>query len=197
MRYGADHKKRTRQRVLAAAASAIRARGPHKVTVAGVMSEAGLTHGGFYEHFDSKEDLVAETIRQMFAGALARLESFVTDASPQQALHGYVTWYLSPAHRDATNQGCPLAALAGDLTRLPPAARECAAEGHERVLSRLGEVLGSAGYPDPASLALSVMAELLGGLASARALAEGPRSDRALEVSRTHLLERLGLDRAA
>ena len=197
MRYGADHKKRTRQRVLTAAASAIRAHGPHKVTVAGVMSEAGLTHGGFYEHFDSKDDLVAETIREMLAGALARLEGFATDAPPQQALRGYITWYLSPTHRDATKPGCPLAALSGDLTRLPPAARECAAEGHERVLSRLGEVLGAAGYHDPESLALSVMAELLGGLASARALGEGPRSDTALDVTRTHLLERLGLHRAA
>jgi TetR/AcrR family transcriptional repressor of nem operon len=197
VRYGPEHKRRTRQRVLTAAASAIRAHGPHKVTVAGVMSAAGLTHGGFYEHFDSKDDLVAETIREMFAGALARLESFVTDAAPQQALRGYVTWYLSRAHRDATNMGCPLAALSGDLTRLPPVARERAAEGHGRVLSRLGEVLQGAGHPDPEPLALTVMAEMLGGLASARALGEGARSDAALEASRAHLLGRLGLDGAA
>ncbi|HUF76050.1 MAG TPA: TetR/AcrR family transcriptional regulator, partial [Longimicrobiales bacterium] len=80
--------------MLTAAAAAIRARGPHRVTVAGVMSDAGLTHGGFYEHFASKDDLIAETIREMFAAALARMESFMTDATPQQALRGYVTWYL-------------------------------------------------------------------------------------------------------
>jgi TetR/AcrR family transcriptional repressor of nem operon len=195
VRYGPEHKKRTRQRVLTAAASAIRAHGPHKVTVAGVMSDAGLTHGGFYEHFDSKDDLVAETIREMFAGALARLESFVNDAAPQQALRGYITWYLSPEHRDARHMGCPLAALAGDLTRLGQLARQRATEGHGRVLSRLGDVLEGAGHADPETLALSVMAEMLGALASARALGEGPRSDAALEASRAHLLRRLGLDR--
>jgi TetR/AcrR family transcriptional regulator, transcriptional repressor for nem operon len=197
VRYGQEHKKRTRQRVLAAAASAIRAQGPHKVTVAGIMASAGLTHGGFYEHFDSKDDLVAETIREMFAGALSRLESFVTDAAPQQALHGYITWYLSPEHRDARQRGCPLAALSGDLTRLPAAARERAADGHGRVLARLAEVLGDAGHPEPGPLAMTVMAEMLGGLASARALGDGPSSDAALEASRAHLLGRLGLDRAA
>lgn len=193
MRYRPEHKKRTRERVLAAAATAIRAHGPHKVTVAGVMSDAGLTHGGFYEHFRSKDDLVAEAIGAMFAGALARLESFMTDATPQQTLQGYITWYLSPEHRDARQKGCPLAALSGDLTRLGRTARERAAEGHARVLDRLAEVLAAAGLPDPRTLALSVMAEMLGALASARALDVGPRSDAALEASRAHLLARLGL----
>jgi TetR/AcrR family transcriptional regulator, transcriptional repressor for nem operon len=180
--------------VLAAAAAAIRARGPHKVTVAGVMSDAGLTHGGFYEHFASKDDLVAEAIREMFRGALARLESYVTDARPQQALRGYVTWYLSAEHRDARQRGCPLAALSGDFARLPAAARARAAEGHARVLERLGSVLQAAGHETPEPLAMSVMAEMLGALASARALGSDSRSDAALEASRTHLLARLGLD---
>lgn len=193
MRYRPEHKKRTRERVLAAAASAIRAHGPHKVTVAAVMSDAGLTHGGFYEHFESKDDLVAHAIGEMFAGALARLESFMTDATPQQTLRGYVTWYLSPEHRDARQKGCPLAALAGDLTRLSATARERAAEGHGRMLDRLAEVLEAAGLRDPERLALSVMAEMLGALSSARALGASPRSDAALEASRAHLLARLGL----
>lgn len=183
--------------MLAAAASAIRTLGPHKVTVAGVMSGAGLTHGGFYEHFDSKDDLIAEAIRAMFAGALARLEAFVTDASPQQTLRGYITWYLSPDHRDARQKGCPLAALAADLTRLGATAREQAAEGHARVIDRFAGVLEAAGHPEPLPLALSVMAEMLGALSSARALGEGPRSDAALAASRDHLLARLGLGAAA
>jgi TetR/AcrR family transcriptional repressor of nem operon len=161
------------------------------------MSDAGLTHGGFYEHFESKDDLVAETIGEMFAGALGRLESFTTDATPQQTLRGYVTWYLSMEHRDARQRGCPLAALSGDLTRLSPAARQRAAEGHGRVLDRLAEVLQAAGHAEPRPLAMSVMAEMLGALGSARALGEGPGSDAALEASRRHLLTRLGLDRAA
>ena len=183
--------------MLAAAAAAIRTHGPHRLTVAGVMSDAGLTHGGFYEHFASKDDLVAETIREMFAGALARLESYMTDATPQQTLRGYVTWYLSPEHRDARQRGCPLAALSGDFARLAPAARAAAAEGHARVLARLAGVLEAAGHEAPEPLAMSVMAELLGALASARALGADARSDAALEASRAHLLARLRLAGAA
>lgn len=193
VRYRPDHKKRTRERVLAAAAAAIRARGPHKVTVAGVMSDAGLTHGGFYDHFASKDELVAEAIGQMFSGALARLESFMTDATPQQALHRYITWYLSPEHRDVRQRGCPLAALSGDLGRLQPLARSRAAEGHGRVVARLAELLEANGNSGGELLAMSVMAEMLGGLASARAFANDPRSDAALAASRAHLLARLGV----
>jgi TetR/AcrR family transcriptional repressor of nem operon len=197
MRYGPDHKQRTRRRVLSVAASAMRAQGPHRLTVAGVMAGAGLTHGGFYEHFASKDDLVAETISEMFAGALARLESFVGPDGPREALRGYVTWYLSTEHRDARQQGCPLAALSGDLRRLAPLARACAAEGHARVLGRLAKLLEAAGRPDPESLAYSVLAEMLGGLASARALGSDRRSDAALVASRAHLLDRLGLGASA
>jgi len=197
VRYRPDHKKRTRERVLTAAAAAIRAQGPHKVTVAGVMSDAGLTHGGFYDHFASKDELVAETIAQMFAGALARLEGFMTDTTPQQALRGYITWYLSAAHRDDRRRGCPLAALSADLTRLPALAASRAADGHGRVVARLGELLRAAGLPGGEVLAMSVMAELLGGLASARAFGVDARSDAALAASRAHLFARLGLDRAA
>ncbi|HUF75127.1 MAG TPA: hypothetical protein VMM35_02565, partial [Longimicrobiales bacterium] len=116
---------------------------------------------------------------------------------PQQALRGYVTWYLSPAHRDARRQGCPLAALSGDVARLAPAARARAAEGHARVVDRLEDVLRAAGHAGGEPLAMSVMAELVGALASARALEAGARSDAALEASRAHLLARLGLDRVA
>ena len=73
MRYDAEHKSKTRQRVLKEAAKAIRAEGPHQISVASVMAEAGLTHGGFYAHFASKDDLVAAAIDQMFAEGVSRI----------------------------------------------------------------------------------------------------------------------------
>ena len=66
MRYDAEHKQRTRERVLKEAAKAIRRDGPHKVSVAAVMAKAGLTHGGFYAHFGSRDELIAEGVAQMF-----------------------------------------------------------------------------------------------------------------------------------
>ncbi|MEI9890155.1 MAG: TetR/AcrR family transcriptional regulator [Caulobacteraceae bacterium] len=76
MRYDAEHKRQTREKVLDAAAEAIRLEGPHKVGVAGVMARAGLTHGGFYAHFESKDDLVAHAITHMFdKSALRRIDA--------------------------------------------------------------------------------------------------------------------------
>ncbi len=72
MRYDSDHKQKTRDRVLKEAANAIRAEGPHRIAVAGVMAKAGLTHGGFYAHFTSKDELVAAAIDTMFGEAQSR-----------------------------------------------------------------------------------------------------------------------------
>src|SRR3954466_6221608 len=101
MRYSADHKLKTRQRVLTEAARAIREDGPHQVGVAAVMAKAGLTQGGFYAHFASKDDLVAAAIGHMFEEALQRWGAETTGRSGADALNAYLDFYLSPAHRDA------------------------------------------------------------------------------------------------
>src|SRR5260221_7440288 len=124
MRYDADHKARTRARVLREAAKAIRAEGPHRIGVAGVMAKAGLTHGGFYAHFSSKEDLVATALAQMFDEALATFETLTAKETPDAALRAYVDFYLSRWHRDALDAGCPLPSLSADLPRLGVPARE-------------------------------------------------------------------------
>ena len=118
MRYGPEHKKETRARVLRQAARAIRAEGPHRIGIAEVMARAGLTHGGFYAHFASKDDLVAAAIAQMFEEALALLEGVTAAQPPKEALRAYIDLYLSPKHRDAKEAGCPMAVLSADLPRL-------------------------------------------------------------------------------
>src|SRR5215468_10383146 len=111
MRYDENHKERTRARVLAQAAAAIRSKGIKRVGVAEIMAGAGLTHGGFYAHFASKDDLVAAAIPQMFDEAMAAFEHQTAGKAPSAALAAYVDSYLSPRHRDAQATGCPLAAL--------------------------------------------------------------------------------------
>ena len=90
MRYDTDHKARTRERILDEAASAIRAAGPQGVSVGGLMKKAGLTHGGFYAHFGSKDDLVAEAIGHMFGGPYANFAALtdlcVTSSSRTERL---------------------------------------------------------------------------------------------------------------
>src|SRR5690349_10582978 len=102
MRYDAEHKQKTREKVLEAAAEAIRAEGPHRLGVAGVMAKAGLTHGGFYAHFQSKEDLVAQTIEHMFARSRFKRIDRDETLGPADKLLAFIDYYLSTAHRDST-----------------------------------------------------------------------------------------------
>jgi TetR/AcrR family transcriptional regulator, transcriptional repressor for nem operon len=193
MRYGPEHKQKTRERVLAAAARAIRAEGPHRVGVAGVMSKAGLTHGGFYAHFASKDALIAAAIEQMFEAARARWARETRDRSPAEGLAAYLDFYLSPAHRDARGTGCPMPALAGDLPRLTGASRAAFGAGTRALVGLLAGHLAALGHEDPEVLASSVLAELVGALSLARGEPDRERSDALLAASRRMVRERVGL----
>ncbi len=213
MRYDGDHKQKTRARVLTEAAKAIRVDGPHRIAVADVMAKAGLTHGGFYAHFDSKDDLVAAAINTMFGEAKDRLNRETVDretvdgeaggreigdsggpSSLQQRLTRYIDFYLSAGHRDARTTGCPLPALAADLPRLAPAARERYGEGLAALTALMADALGALGRAEPQALAGSVLAEMVGALSLARAVADPEQSDFILNVSRAALKQRLGLE---
>jgi TetR/AcrR family transcriptional repressor of nem operon len=193
MRYDSEHKERTRERILDEAAAAIRADGPHRIGVAGVMKKAGLTHGGFYAHFGSKDELVAEAIARMFGGPYSHFQARTEGLAPAEGLASYVDFYLSSRHRDAPERGCPLPALSGDLARMPPAARERFAEGAEGLRRSVAGLLAAMGRDDADALAASAIAEMVGAMALARAVGDRARSDEILRASRTALKERLGL----
>jgi TetR/AcrR family transcriptional repressor of nem operon len=193
MRYDAEHKGETRTRVLKAAARAIRADGPHRVGVAGVMAEAGLTHGGFYAHFASKDDLVAAAIGRMFEESRLRLAHETEGRGPREALARYIDFYLSTEHRDARGAGCPLPYLSADAPRLDPASRARFAGGVAGLTDHLAAMLGEVGLADPRGAAGSLLSELVGALALARADPEPARSDVILASSRAALKARLGL----
>jgi len=195
MRYDAEHKQKTREKVLKAAAKAIRADGPHRVGVADVMAKAGLTHGGFYAHFASKDDLIAAAIGQMFEESGARVARETGDKEPREALVSYIDFYLSPAHRDTRRSGCPVAALASDLPRLSEDTREAFAEGVRRITRRLAKLIGASGLAHANELASSALSELLGALSLARLEPDAKRSDAILEDSRNALKKRLGLEK--
>lgn len=193
MRYDGEHKTATRARVLKEAAREIRAKGPAGVAVGGVMARAGLTHGGFYAHFASKEDLIAEAIGAMFEDARARFDRGLAERDPAAALSSYVDFYLSAAHRDAREHGCPLAALASDLPRLGTISRERFGNGVATLTDWLADTLDRHGVIASQATASAMLAQLVGALALARSVSDPVQSDAILSAAKMDLKDRLKL----
>lgn len=193
MRYDADQKARTRKQILTEAAAAIRTKGPERMAVAEVMSKLGLTHGGFYAHFASKDDLIAQAITAMFDQGSAHFLRLTEGLEPKSGLQAYIDWYLSAAHRDAPGGGCPLAAISGDLPRLAAAARLRYSEGAERLAAGIATMLKTMNNRNADQLALSAVSEMAGAMTLARAVADPSRSNQILRNSREMLKKRLNL----
>jgi TetR/AcrR family transcriptional repressor of nem operon len=197
MRYDSEHKQQTRTRVLDAAANAIRIAGPDRIGVAGVMAEAGLTHGGFYAHFASKDELVTAAIAHMFEQAAERLRLQTEGRGPGEGIASYIDFYLSRKHRDARGFGCPMAALTSDLPRLNHEARLIYSAGARRLGDVLASKLIELGHEDADAQARSVVAEMIGALSLSRVETDAKRSDAILAASKRSLKRRLGLESQA
>ncbi|WP_158881872.1 TetR/AcrR family transcriptional regulator [Rhodanobacter sp. L36] len=194
MRYDTEHKQKTREKVVHAAARAIRIDGPERIGVAAVMAEAGLTHGGFYAHFASKDELVSAAIEHMFEQSRARVVHETEGRGPVEGLIAYIDFYLSKKHRDARGAGCPMAALSSDLPRLSESSREQFAAGARRLTVTLGEKLAALDHVDAEAAARSMVAELVGALSLSRVETDAKRSDAILSASRHQLKQRFHLE---
>jgi TetR/AcrR family transcriptional repressor of nem operon len=193
VRYSQAHKERTRLRVLGEAAAAIRAKGVERVSVAAVMSAAGLTHGGFYAHFESKDDLVAQAITHMFDGAYNdRFLNLTEGREPAAALASYVDSYLSLSHRLEPASGCPIPILSGDLPNLSDFARERFTDGVERVVAALAKLAKKVGTKDADAIAWSAIAEMAGAVALSRTVSDD-RAEAILANSRASVKARFGV----
>lgn len=193
MRYPPEHKQHTRERVLRSAARALRRQGPEKIAVAEVMREAGLTHGGFYAHFDSKEDLLARTIASMFDEVLANFERGTAGKPAREALRGYVNRYLSLAHCETRDSGCPIAALATDVPRMSAEARRAFEAGSSRLAGAIAGKLQELQVPHAGAAATSLLAELVGALVLARCASDPATAELLLEASRSQVSKRFAL----
>lgn len=193
MRYESEHKPKIRERIVKEAAKAIRAKGPLQVSVAGVMSKAGLTHGGFYAHFASKEALIEAAIEQMFNQVMTRWDKNNQGLTAPQQLAGYIDFYLSPWHRDNRAQGCPVSALASETPRMSLPCQAEFARGIGRIRGMIIRQLTEMGVDDPQTAAVSVSSELMGSLSLARCEPDRQISDALLENARQTLKRRLDL----
>ena len=195
MRYDDNHKERTRARVLAEAAAAIRSKGVERVGVAEIMAGAGLTHGGFYAHFKSKDDLVAQAITHMFDAAYARFLALTEGRKPADALSSYIDAYLAPSHCLDRAHGCPIAALSDDLPNMPELARARFTDGTERLVAGFAKLVKMLGAKNADAVAWSATAEMAGALALSRAVFDRDTSKHILRNSRAMVRSRIGLDR--
>lgn len=177
MRVSREQVAENRQRILAAASRLFRERGFAEVSVAEVMQAAGLTHGGFYGYFSSKEELIAEAL----AYALAATAPRATD------LEGFAAEYLTPAHRDDRAGGCAVAGLGGEAARQPAAARAAMTEGLRRRIERLSP--GAPGTDDAARrrAAIGSWAAMVGAVVLARLSDDPALSDEVLDATRAWL----------
>jgi TetR/AcrR family transcriptional repressor of nem operon len=192
MRYSERHKEQTQLRVLDEAAAAIRTKGAERVSVAEVMAAAGLTHGGFYAHFDSKDEMIAQAITHMFDVMHGRFLSMTEGREPAAAVARYVDFYLSPSHRRERASGCPVATLSGDLPNLSDRARERFTDGTERWAAALAKLAKKLGAKDAEAIAWSAIAEMAGAVALSRTVSDD-RAAAILRNSRAIVKARFGV----
>lgn len=147
-----------RRRILAAASRLFRDRGFEAVTVAEVMHAAGLTHGGFYGYFRSKDDLIAQTVAESLSEGGAQVAD----------LAAYVGAYLSSAHRDDRAGGCPVAALAPDTVRQGPQARAGMTAGLRGQIDRLAVISPGATPAEKRRAAIGGWSAMVGALILSR-----------------------------
>lgn len=182
-------KAQTRQRILDEAARVMRETGTEGIGVAALMKRVGLTHGGFYAHFASREELVEEVLKHMFAEA-DTFKPAQSVSQPAQQLADFIDSYLSEAHRNAPAQGCPLAALVSEVAHLPQPTRQIFAQGFSTMHASLTQLLSELGWAEADALASSMMAEMIGALALARACPDAEQASLLLQRSRAALKQR-------
>lgn len=184
MRVTREQMQANRTRILDAAGRLFREKGFDAVSVAEVMKAAGLTHGGFYGHFESKDDLIAQAIAHIFSAGLQGPDD----------LESYLDAYLSPLHRDSIAKGCPTAALIADVRRQTPAARLAMTAGFRSQIDRIASAITETQSPHARRAAIGAWASLVGALVLARTIDDPVLSDEILLETRHWIGGKADLD---
>jgi AcrR family transcriptional regulator len=187
-RTASRRKETTHERIVEAAARAIRRSGYNGTGVADIMKDAGLTHGGFYAHFDSREAMLAEAADRAGAEAIATSARIAGSASPQRALSELVSAYLSKAHVDDLETGCPVAALGSEMPRQAPEVRRAATRRIKEMIDLVARQSPDWGQPGAHERALVTVATMVGALILSRAVADTRLSDAMRQAALKHLV---------
>jgi TetR/AcrR family transcriptional regulator, transcriptional repressor for nem operon len=189
MRYEADHKARTHQRILKNAARRFRAEGLNGPGVATVMKASGLTVGGFYKHFRSKDDLLAAAIEEAFSEFGEKIPAALRDVPAAERWKEIVRWYLSPEHCEHAETGCPVAALAPEIARAAPAVRKRIAGTLKAWQKRMVEFMPGRTAAERERNFTIIFTAMAGAVSIARILPDPMDKQRILSSVREHLLQ--------
>jgi TetR/AcrR family transcriptional repressor of nem operon len=186
MGHSQKDKEKNHAQIVEIAARKMRESGTEGPGVAEIMKTAGLTHGGFYKHFDSRDDLVAEAVEAAVAQSRAGFAEVVEGAD--DPLAAFVDWYLSPAHRDEPGTGCAVVALGADAARADERVRATYAGQVERYVAQMEELLGGEGE-DVRRRAIGAVSEMVGAVLIARAVGDAELSEEILAAARTDVCD--------
>jgi TetR/AcrR family transcriptional repressor of nem operon len=170
-----------REQILAAAANRFREHGFDGISVADLMREVGLTHGGFYGHFSSKEELVALASLRAMSETVAKYQKVIDEATGDP-LEAVAKHYLSLRHHDHPETGCLLAALGSELARQPASIRDAVTEGEQKFLALLARIVPGRTKAARKKAAIAALATMIGGIILARTVSDSELRQTILEA---------------
>lgn len=180
-------KEATHDRIVEVAARAIRRSGYNGTGVADIMKEAGLTHGGFYAHFSSREAMLAEAAERAGSEGVVMMERIAASLPPQTALQAMMRAYLSKEHLEGIETGCAVAALGSEMPRQVPEVRRAATRRIKEMIDLVARQSPDWGQPGAHERALFTVATMVGALVLARAVDEPRLSDGLRAAALKHL----------
>jgi TetR/AcrR family transcriptional repressor of nem operon len=190
MRYSREHKLETHARIVKKASVRLREKGAHGIGVADLMKDAGLTHGGFYAHFESREALVIEAFSDAMDRSTERWRRLAEQTPKDERLATIVESYLTPVHRDDPGHGCAVPTLGADIARESPKTRKAFAAKLEQMIDMLAGVIPDASPKAARKQAMAAVATMMGTLVLARIAGQGEFSDEILAAGRDAVLDR-------
>lgn len=188
MRYQADHKQRTHRRIVKSASSQFLSEGMNGPGVAKLMKASGLTVGGFYKHFRSKNDLITEAIDASVRDVGAKVAEWAKSAGPGEGWREIVKRYLSMEHCQHPEMGCPMAALAPDIARTRPAIRKKIQASLDAYKKQLVQFMPGANSGEKQRNFTLIFTAMVGALSVARTLADKEEQEQVLSLVRDRLL---------
>lgn len=189
MRYEPDHKVKTHRRIVRNASRQLRAKGLNGPAVATLMRAAGLTHGGFYRHFGSRNDLVAEAVEESLQELRDRLVTAAKQADSGEGWKAMVRCYLSLELCDRADEGCPIAALAPDMARTRAALKQRIAMAILKFRQELLPFMPGHNEDEKAANFLAIFSSMIGAIAIARTMPDSAVRQRILNTVRDRLLK--------